>query len=412
MGSAPQHAPLTAAVLSGGGARGAYEVGVLSGVTEVLRHQGLSRSPFQVFTGTSVGAVNAAWLAAHADQPDMAIEGLVERWRTLAPKDHLHLDVAGLLGLRDVLPGLGHRLGFPEAGRRWGRSLIDSRNLERLVQEGVPWERLHRNVQNGTVHALVVAALQVATGRTTMFAELAPGARFRPSRDPRRVGHETELGADHVLASAAIPFIFPSRRIGANHYCDGGIRFNTPIAPAIRCGAERLLVISVLHHPGQAERSGAARAREAAYPSPSFLLGKVLAALLLDPVDYDLQLLRRLNRVVETLETQLPSDQLDAIQDTFRQTRGVAYRRIQTLVFRPSRDIGHLASQRAKEIDLKRPASFLISRLAKLGTRWESDLLSFMLFDGTFAERLIALGRQDALDRAAEVRRFFDHDGR
>ena len=168
MATATRSPGQTGVVLSGGGARGAYEAGVIAGIVDILSDQGHRRSPFSIFTGTSVGAINATWLAAHADRPDMNVSGLLERWRSLELREHLRISP-----MRFLRPS--------RSGERLGRSFIDPRALEELVQTQIPFRRLHDNVAKGVVQALVVAALNIASTRTTMFAEVAPGARFVPS---------------------------------------------------------------------------------------------------------------------------------------------------------------------------------------------------------------------------------------
>ncbi|MGB3049950.1 MAG: patatin-like phospholipase family protein [Polyangiales bacterium] len=237
--------------------------------------------------------------------------------------------------------------------------MIDPRALEDLVQERIPFGRLHDNVDGGIVQALVVAALNIATTKTTMFAEVAPEASFVPSRDPRRLGTLTRIECGHVLASAAIPLVFPARRIGSEHFCDGGIRFNTPLAPAIRSGAGRLVVVSALHR-AEAEADadlGERLRRTAAYPSPLFILGKVLNALLLDPINYDLGLMRRFNRLWGVLEETLSDDEMHRVRAVIEETRGVSYRRLQALVFHPSQDIGDITTRRKEPTRSSRSSS-------------------------------------------------------
>lgn len=402
--------PHTALVLSGGGARGAYEAGVVCGIIDVLREEGLDKAPFDIFSGTSVGALNTAYLAAHADEPDMGTPQMLQHWRELDLDQHLKIDLRGLLGWRRDWsphapgPARGHR-------QRLGRSILDPRGLDYLARQHVPWERIHRNVQNGTVRALVVAALHIASGKTTMFAELADGVPFRASRDPRRRPAMEPITAEHVLASSAIPLLFPAHCVGDDFYCDGGIRFNTPIAPAIRAGADRLVVVSLLpEETATPEPSESERERELSFQNPIFLMGKVLNALLLDPIDYDLHVLERFNHLLATLENVLEPHEMDEVRRAIAKHRGTPYRTLDTLVFHPTRDIGHMARQRAEEIEASRFSSWFLARAAALGTIWESDLLSFILFDGEFADQLIELGHRDAQSRAAEIRAFFRND--
>ncbi|MBZ0120292.1 MAG: patatin-like phospholipase family protein [Sandaracinaceae bacterium] len=390
-------------VLSGGGARGAYEAGVLAGIFEVLGLDARSAgpAPFDVFCGTSVGAINAAWLAAHCDRANAEIDGLLRNWLDLDVDKHLRVNPGGIV---DLIKGLSILLGRPSSSDAIPRSLLRIDALEALVRDAMPWERLQGNVRSGNVRALIVAALHIATGRTVLFADLAPGVSYAGSRDMRRVHKNARISADHVLASAAIPLIFPSRKIDGTHYCDGGLRFNTPIAPAIRAGADKLVVIPLLRERGE---PSLAQQAVADYPNPIFLIGKLLNALLLDPVLYDLQILERFNALFGALEGALTPEELSQVHDLLHQTRGMPYRRIETLVFRPTQDIGAMARDRAEELGNAKLTARVISRASKLGHVWEADLLSFVLFDGVFAERLIELGRSDVVRRAGEVRRFF-----
>jgi len=383
-------------VLSGGGVRGAYEAGVLSGIVEVLGLGSKDRSPFQVVAGSSVGAIHAAFVAAHAHRGDLNLEKLEGAWRGLELGTYLRIRPLQLL-----------RGGSPE------RSLIDVRPLEKLIRAAVPFSRIHRNVARGVVRAVFVAALQIATGRTVLFAQIAPGVKYVPSPDRRRKPVKVALGPDHVLASTALPLLFPPRLVSGRYYCDGGLRFNTPIAPAIRAGADRLVVIAPLE-PFQAEAApGAPKTVPPVsiedFPNPFFLLGKVLDVLLLDPILHDLQMLERHNELVAALEQELSPEALRKVQRALVATRGTSYRKIETLVFTPSRDLARIATEHLESgswaSSVGRALGALIRGAGRL--RGEADWASYLLFDGDFAGTLIDLGRKDALDRAAEIRRFF-----
>jgi NTE family protein len=388
-------------VFSGGGARGAYEAGVLSGILDVLNRAGrLEHSPFQVCCGTSVGAIHAAWLAAQSHRPDLAIKQLEDVWGELKLRQFLKVDPIGLVG-PSILRARGRKAHAGDASSI-GRAALDPTALNDLIRSRIPWARLRDNVDASRLRALIISALHVQSGRTTLFADLAPGVRFPGTKDVRRVVVPAQIGAKHVLASAALPMVFPTREIDGSYYCDGGVRFNTPIAPALRAGANRLLVIPLLA--GELAKSSPTRERS---PSLFFLLGKLLNALLLDPVNYDLSILERINRLVRTMENVLDAEQLRAVREVLSQTRGIPYRPVETLVFRPSKDIGSIARDFASQLTPRDGPGWLLARLDRLGSVWDTDLLSFVLFDGDFARALIRLGHHDVERRADDVISFF-----
>ena len=397
-------------VLSGGGMRGGYEVGTMIGMMEVLGQKADDEPVFRVFAGTSVGAINATFFAAHSHRGDHGVHRLRNIWGSLRLKDHVHVRAFGLVRW----PERWRRLLGPLIDEQRGTSLIDARALEQIVQRSVDWDKLHENVRAGRVSALLIAALHVVSGRTTVFAELAPGFDYAPSRDQRRSLRYAEIEADHVLASAAIPLLFPTRLVSGQFYCDGGLRFNTPIAPAIRAGADRLVVVSVLRERSESE---AEIAESMAPPpagrdlSPFFLVGKLLNALLLDPVLYDLQVLERVNQLVQVLEDTLPPEHLERVQRVLAGNRGIGYRRLRTLIFTPSEDLGKIAGAyvrtELKTTDLHPVARRLLEREARQDPAQEADWASYLLFDGGFAEQLIELGRRDALAKADEITAFF-----
>lgn len=391
----------TALVLSGGGARGAYAVGVLSGMNAIL---GDLRSRFQLFTGTSVGAINAAHFAAYADRDDLGVAELVQRYVELRLRTHLRPrlipDWFGESGYRSRMRARAARVP------RHAWAFLDARPFERLVRDRIPWLKLHANIRDGLVRGLLVSGLRVSDGRTVTFAELSPGTDFVAGHDPRRDAVVGPISAEHVLASAALPLLFPARHIEDSYYCDGGLRFNTPMAPAIRAGAERLIVVA-LRSGRQAAGNGTAH-----YPTPFFLLGKVLDALLLDPVEYDLHVLDRLNHMMEVIDGTMEPNALARVRAVMQHERGLPYRRIRALIFRPSSDIGVLAGDYVQSEQPERRegplARMLLRHAGALGNHVEADFVSYLLFDGGFARLLIDLGHHDALARAEEIRTFFD----
>ncbi len=383
--------------------RGAYEVGVVAGMMEVLGRTSEQGPLFRVFSGTSVGAINCTFFASRAHEGDHGIHHLVQMWKSLRLRDHLALRPFGLLrtpkAALELMPPL-----------RPGRSMLDASRIETTVRNAIDFDRLHENVADGNVQALLIAALHVVSGRTTVFAEVAPEHSFTPSRGSGRIAYQERITIDHVLASAALPLLFPTRRVGGRFYCDGGLRLNTPIAPALRAGARKLVVVAVGHQASpeeQLQKELSIDESEARDISAPFLVGKLLNALLLDPVHYDLRILERLNQIVEVLGEALSPEEHERFQEVLVRTRGTGYRKIDTLVFRPSEDLGQLAGRFLRtsldHLDLGRIPKQILKRAAGKGLGREADWASYMLFDGAFATELIQLGRRDALDKSAEI---------
>lgn len=392
--------PRVGLVLSGGGVRGAYEVGVLAGIVEALGLGPEDEAPFDIYAGTSVGAINAAYMVAHADRGDLAIGNLVDLWKNLSVATHLRVNVRRSSG-DSIIPRRG----------LLGRSFVDARPLELMVRRAASWEKLGQHIDEGRVRALLIAAFDIAGGHTTVFSHVAPGVDFRPSRDPRRRARFEPITPDHVLASAAIPILFPARKVGDSYYCDGGVRFNTPIAPAIRAGADKLVIIS-LERPPEPEEE---QPKLDDYPSAALIAGKLLNSLLLDPFEYDLAILSRFNRLIHVLEENLSADEMKQVQKVLIESRGAPYRRLEPLVFVPSEDIGRIAGEHLRSnLDgwkLSSIPRFLLRRASREDATWEADWAAYLLFDGAFAGQLIDLGLKDARARAQDIRSFFGAEG-
>ena len=385
-----------ALVLSGGGARGAYEAGVLAHLFEHIVPR-LSRGfEFDLLSGTSVGAIHAAFTAATADlRPDERASRLSRTWSTMRIGDVLHLSASDLV--RVPLRALGlSRQSEPQSGVFGG--LVDVSPLENLVSSVVPWKALTENLARRRPGALCVSCTEVRSGRVTVFMD-GRDADTDPWRyDPNAQAIAGPIGERHVRASAAIPFLFPAVRIEDRYYVDGGLRMNTPLSPALRLGADRVLVIALKHSPPPS--AGLPPYSDEVITQPAFLLGKVLDALTLDQLEYELNRIGLINAMIERGDDVYGEDFLESINVAVREQRGVGFRRVSTCVIRPSQDIGRIAAECHREQGGLRSLGVLpelIARAASRGTpRDEADLLSYLYFDSCFTKRLIEMGREDA----------------
>ncbi|MCA1828925.1 MAG: patatin-like phospholipase family protein, partial [Myxococcales bacterium] len=333
-----------ALVLSGGGARGAYEVGVLRYILGQMTPRLGDRARPSIFCGTSVGAINACAIAAHHDAPDFAVGALASRWMQLG------LDAVFKLGWRDLAGLARWIIGAAKAGGPG--SLLDAAPLADLVRTAIPWRGLHQGVADGRVLGVTVSATDIETGHTVVFVETQSAALLH-SRDRAVDWAGVRLTAQHALASAAIPIIFPTVRVAGRMYSDGSLRQNTPIAPALRLGAGRVLVVGLrTRRMRNAPRSGRQDEEEQkTYSSPLFLFGKLLDALLLDRVENDLANLRQVNAALTELSRLSPIAIGREPLAAALEAAGGGLRPVADVFIRPSQDLGALAAH-----VLERPA--------------------------------------------------------
>jgi NTE family protein len=390
-----------ALILSGGGARGAYEAGVLSYVLDDLPRRLRRPVRFQVLTGTSVGAIHACFVGATLGEQG-AGKRLIDIWHSLEMSGVYRLGMSDAVGIPLRLLGLAGRSTRPPEAAIPERltGLLDTLPLERLVRDRIPWAALRQHIDTGKVEAVAVAATEIGSGKSVVWVDNREGLVRRWARDPFVIARPAALGPQHALASAAIPFLFPAPRIDGAFYCDGGLRLNTPLAPALRLGADRLLIIGLRHVPTPEEEAALGASREANYGSLTYLAGKVLNALLLDHVDYDVDRLRVVNAILETGAHTYGPEFLRRINETVEALRGTPYRIVRHLFIQPSRDLGVIATEclahRDGEPGVRGWLSDIVTRYAVRGIAGEADLLSYLLFDRCYAEHLIQLGRADA----------------
>jgi len=379
-----------AIILSGGGARGAYETGVLWYLfDELTRLRGVSPH-VDILCGTSVCAINSAYLAAHLSDPVLGVRRLVDVWSSMRLDDVLGFGLRQAMSLPRVLLGGGG-----------GSGIFDVSPMATLVQREIPWRAITRTMREGKLSALSVSATEVSTGRTVIFMQTGPRTSLPTRAPPRTLIRADRIGPQHALASAAIPLLFPPVKIGSQLYVDGGVRQNTPIAPAIRLGATHVLVVGT----SRLVRGVAHSKPDTAAPGATFLLGKIMNALLLDHLDNDLGMVNLLNDIMLSGGAAYGGDFSGKLNDAAVMRGGHQFRPIETLVIRPTEGIGQIAAEHIKKGNL-RGGPVVTRRLLKLldvGVADDADLASYLLFDGGFARRLVDLGRSDAHARRAEL---------
>jgi len=398
-----------AIVLSGGGARGAYEAGVLSYLFDSIYPELPTGFEFDIVSGTSVGAIHAGYLAAtsHLD-PKVRSQAIVDTWQDmvlddvlrLRPSDWLTIPLRAL-GVDSFIPGLAE----PAADRIGG--LVDLSPLERLVEERIPWKSLRENLASGRPGALCVGCTNIQSGRVTVFIDSEEFDGRAWESDNYAEAIRAEISSHHVRASAAIPFLFPAVRIGEDYYLDGGLRVNTPLSPALRLGADKALVIGLKCEPG-AERQSDATGAQHAITQPAFVLGKMLNVLILDQIEHELRRIDTLNTILEAASDELGSGCTDAITRAIQNKRGLEYRPVKTVVVRPSVDIGAIAAASYRKTGRGGRSRGLLPRaLARTALHGvpeeEADLFSYLYFDAAFTQPLIDLGREDAFMRHEEI---------
>lgn len=359
--------PVDALVLSGGGAAAAWQVGALVALREIL---GLgSRSPFPILCGTSAGAINAAVLACHSTSWDEGLALLTRTWREIHCGSVFRTDLRGLAAqwARGLTAGLGEAGAAP--------SLLDNAPLRETLQRLLPLEGLRTARASGALRSLAITCVGYDSGEWVSFFDADPSVEAWGRY--RRSGRRVSLGVDHLMATTAVPFIFPPVAMGGEWYFDGSMGFLDPLSPAKHLGADRILVLSI-------DRPCARAAPLAARPAPTLsgIASHLLDTLFTDYVHSDLERLEQTNRIA---------------------AEGAA-RVIDAMILAPSEDLEALAGRHWRELP---PTVRSLFQRAGLAHDRGSIALAYLLFEAPFTSALFDLGYRDALARAAELRDFF-----
>lgn len=365
-------------VLTGGGARAAYQVGVLKALAEFLPEG--SGNPFPVITGTSAGSINAAVLASHADDFRGGVARLVDVWANLNTGMIYRDDWRCVLGtgLKWLLS-----LTFGGLGPNNPRSLLDNAPLRKTLLRRVDFNRIGRCVEAGDLQAVGVSVSGYTSARSITFYQSAEG-RFEPWERSRRLGSWTTIEVDHLMASAAMPFIFPAIQVGREYCGDGVIRQSAPLSPAIHLGADRLLVLGVRNEDPN-ELPGPGEAVE--YPSFGRIAGYMLDALFMDSLQMDKERLERINQTVGRVSSQA-------------ERKEIGLRHIDCELVVPSRDIREVARDHAGEFP--RTVRMLLKGVGAFNTGG-LQLMSYLLFEPGYLRALIDLGYRDAQEQCERI---------
>jgi NTE family protein len=365
-------------VLTGGGARAAYQVGVVKAVRDILGNP--TKNPFPILCGTSAGAINAATLAVFADSFSRGVANLLEVWEHMRCEHIYRTDAWHILR-----SGARWLAAMMLLSRHNPVSLLDNNPLREMLERNLNFERIQGHLDSGALYAVCVTASGYTSGQSVSFFQGVSGIQGWERN--QRIGAAVGIKLDYLLASAALPFIFPAVKVHREYFGDGSMRQIAPVSPALHLGADRVLIVGT----GR-QVTDDARARSNTYPSLAQIAGHALNSIFLDSLMVDIERLERINRTVKLI----PSERLAE--------SGIQLRAVKVLYITPSQPIERIAARFIHE--LPRTVRFVLRPTGALN-RSGSNLASYLLFEESFCRALIDLGYKDTVAREAEVREFF-----
>jgi NTE family protein len=374
--------PRAGLVLTGGGARAAYQVGVVKAVRDLLGNP--KANPFPILTGTSAGAIIAATLAVHADDFSRATANLLEVWENMRCEHIYRTDTWSI-----AKSGAKWLSSMMLLSRHNPVSLLDNAPLRQMLEKGLSFHKIQDNIDAGALYAACVTASGYTSGQSVSFFQ--GGSGLEGWERNQRIGAAVPISVDLLLASAALPFIFPAVKFNREYFGDGSMRQIAPVSPALHLGADRVLIVGT----GR-QGTEAGRARSNTYPSLAQIAGHALNSIFLDSLMVDIERLERINKTVRLI----PRERLSESQ--------VQLRPVEVLFIAPSQPIERIAARFIHE--LPRSVRFILRPTGALN-RSGSNLASYLLFESSFCRALIDLGYQDTMAREEDVRKFFSPEG-
>jgi NTE family protein len=367
-------------VLAGGGARAAYQVGVLQAIREILPEPHVN--PFPIICGTSAGAVNAGSLAVHADDFGNAVEQLLKVWRNFTPHHVYRADWYG--ATRNNLRWMAGFL-FGAFMKRRRSSLLDNRPLEGLLAKYLDFSRIEQNISKGALDAVAITCSGYTSGHSCSFFQAAEG--MEGWKRSTRIGIRTQLTVQHLMASSAIPFVFPPYHVNREFFGDGSMRQIAPVSPALHLGADRVVVVGT----ARIRHDAPERLRGDNFPTLAQIAGHVMNSIFLDSLSVDIERLERINRTVSCSSP-------EALKKM-----GLSLHHVDVLVLTPSEPLDQIAIKHMP--NLPWTIRFMLRSVGAM-RRGGANLASYLLFEQSYCQELIELGYNDTIKRREEVEAF------
>jgi len=376
--SSPNKESTNALLLTGGGARAAYQIGVLKAITSQLpRNQ---KSPFKIICGTSAGAINAVSMACHASCFRLGVKKTEWVWKNFKTEQVYVGTWTGVFGY--ILKNYFSK--FFKNGKYRATSLLNNAPLETLLSNLIDYKRIDRNILNGHLDAMSIAASSYSDGDSIAFFQSSGNKDWQRAK---RKGIKTVLSTRHLMASSAIPLLFPSVKIGNSYFGDGAIHQLSPLSPAVHLGATKILIIGV-EQSKQSTNQGTQQSESEFYPNVAKITGHLLDTIFTDSLNADIERMERINK---TLDHTSPDK--------------TELKKVETLLINPSRGFNKLAAQHYK----KMPSAIrFLLKFIGISKKSESELISYLMFEKQFTEELIKLGYEDGLRQKDEIMSFLD----